>query len=389
MSEASAPERLVAIDWMRGFVMVLMAIDHGSAVMNGGRLAHDSVWDLTPMGVPANEGLLGAAQFFTRWITHLCAPTFLFLSGTSLALSTARRRERGDSPAEIDRHLWIRGAVLLSFEAVWFSPLFSAPLGHYALVLQVLFAIGAGLWLMIPLRRLDARWLCALGLAWFVAGEAVTLGLAGVGDSPPGWLRVWLVPGAMSGAEVLYPALPWLAMMALGWAFGVGLSQAEAQDGEGASARAARWCLRGGALSLTVFVAVRALDGYGNMALLRRNDTLLEWLFVSKYPPSLSFAALELGLMGVMLGALFRLQQRIPLPWSGNPLLVLGQTALFFYLLHFHVLGVSGALLGWIGSRGLVETYAAAFAVTALLVPLCKAYGGYKRRHPDGWTQFV
>ena len=383
---APVAQRHPAIDWMRGFVMVLMAVDHASGVLNAGRLAHDSAFDLSGLGLRAVDGVLPAAQFLTRWITHLCAPTFLFLSGTSLALSTSRRAERGASPGEIDRHLFVRGAVLLCFEAFWFSPLFSVPMGHYALVLQVLFAIGAGLWLMIPLRRLDARWLLALGLAWFVVGEALTLGLAGIGTAPPVWLRVLLAPGALPGGEVLYPALPWLAMMALGWAFGERLAR---MDGASGSREAGRLCLVAGAASLAVFVLVRASNGYGNMGLVRRNGELLEWLFVSKYPPSLSFAALELGLMGVALGGLFLLQQRLAAPRAGDPLLILGQTALFFYLLHFHLLGVAGAALGWIGTRGLPTTYAAALAVTLFLVPICRAYGGYKRRHPNGWAQYV
>ena len=379
--------RIAAIDWMRGFVMVLMTVDHASLSFNAGRLATDSAYLLDPAtGAAAwvSGTELPLAQFLTRWITHLCAPTFLFLSGTSLALSTARRRERGASPGEIDRHLCIRGALLLLFEAAWFSPLFSANLGHYALVLQVLFAIGAGLLLMIPLRRLDARWLFGLGVAWFVVGEAPTLALAG-GSGSGGWLRLLLAPGGFPGGEMLYPAVPWLAMMVLGWAFGERLSR---MDGS-ASRSAGIFSLAAGSASLCVFVLVRALNGYGNMGLVRRDDSLLEWLFVSKYPPSLSFAALELGLMGILLGGLFLLQQRITAPRAGNPLLILGQTALLFYLLHLHLLGVAGAALGWIGSRGLPTTYVAALAVTAFLVPICRAYGGYKRRHPDGWAQYV
>ncbi len=118
--------------------MVIMAIDHGSAVMNGGRLAHDSVWDLSGMGVSPNDGVLGVAQFLTRWITHLCAPTFLFLSGTALALSTAKRERRGDPARSIDRHLAIRGLLLLAFEVVWMSPGMSAGTGGYLAILQVL-----------------------------------------------------------------------------------------------------------------------------------------------------------------------------------------------------------------------------------------------------------
>src|SRR5215813_1527463 len=91
--------RLLPVDWLRGLVMVLMTVDHASASFNAGRLFGDSAKTWVPW-TP-----LPAAQFFTRWVTHLCAPTFLFLSGTSLALSTASRSARGIPPPAIDRHL--------------------------------------------------------------------------------------------------------------------------------------------------------------------------------------------------------------------------------------------------------------------------------------------
>src|SRR5215468_11164824 len=116
-------ERLVAIDWLRGLVMMVMAVDHASVVFNAGRTALDSPYPIEAFFEPAwTPGTaLPAAQFFTRWITHLCAPTFLFLSGTSLALSTAGRAARGLSAAAIDRHLIARGLVLVAFEAAWLS----------------------------------------------------------------------------------------------------------------------------------------------------------------------------------------------------------------------------------------------------------------------------
>jgi uncharacterized membrane protein len=379
-------DRLVAIDWMRGFVMLLMAIDHGSAILNGGRLAHDSVWDLSVMGVSGNEGALGVAQFLTRWITHLCAPTFLFLSGTSLALSTARRADRGDPAGAIDRHLAIRGLVLIGFEVAWMSPIFSAASGRYLAFLQVLFSIGLSLVLMVPLRRLSPRALAAVAIGWFAVGEAVTFATTpptGGGVAP---LSLLLAPFAWHRVAVLYPALPWLAMMMLGWAFGARLV-ARRDAGRGASPA---WiCAVGGAASLCLFAAVRAWNGYGNMGLLRRDDSLVEWLHVSKYPPSLAFASLELGVMGVGLAGLFLLQQRVTRPWRWNPILVIGQTALFFYLIHIHLIGVVAAALGRIQAGGLPEAWAAGFGAVLVLYPPCAWYRGYKARHPDGFAQYV
>src|SRR5206468_8908488 len=132
---SQAKERLVAIDWLRGFVMMVMAVDHASVIFNAGRTAIDSPYPIEaffePAWVPGSP--LPAAQFFTRWITHLCAPTFLFLSGTSLALSTASRNARGIPTAAIDRHLVARGLVLIALDALWIAVLPSLAIGHYVL----------------------------------------------------------------------------------------------------------------------------------------------------------------------------------------------------------------------------------------------------------------
>src|SRR5215510_7154281 len=126
---------------MRGFVMVLMAIDHASVAFNAGRVADDSA-------AMYAGGPLPAAQFFTRFVTHLCAPTFVVLAGAAIALGIERRRARvGDRG--IDRDLLVRGLLLIALDVVWMSTL-----SGLSPLLQVLFALGAGMILMIPLRRL-------------------------------------------------------------------------------------------------------------------------------------------------------------------------------------------------------------------------------------------
>lgn len=384
-----ASERLVAIDWMRGFVMLLMAVDHGSAIMNTGRVAADTAWDFSAMGVHGGDGALPAAQFLTRWVTHLCAPTFLFLSGTSLALSTDKRAREGATDREIDRHLILRGLLLLLLEAGWMSLVMSAGMGHYAAILQVLYAIGASLVLMAFLRRLPVPALVALGLGWFAVGEALTLAVAPPPAGPGGLeapLSLLFSPAVWDFAVVMYPMTPWLAMMMLGWAFGQHLV-ARRRSGRGLAP--APLCALGGALSLAVFAAVRAWNGYGNMDLPRRDDSWVEWLHVSKYPPSLSYASLELGIMALCLAALFALQGRMERVSRWNPILVLGQTALFFYLIHIHLLGVGAAALGLIQHGSLRETWLGALAVVIALYPACLWYRGYKAAHPRGWPQYV
>ena len=385
-----AKERLVAIDWLRGFVMMVMAVDHASVIFNAGRTAIDSPYPieafLEPAWVPGTS--LPAAQFFTRWITHLCAPTFLFLSGTSLALSTAGRAARGVTPLAIDRHLVARGLVLIALDACWIAVLPSLAIGHYVLALQVLFAIGTSLCAMALLRHLPARALVALAFGWLAGGELVTRAIAPIGESAHGWSAVLLAPGRAGPAGIAYPTLGWLAMMMLGWAFGAYLL-ALRRRGLPASTVAPR-CAAVGAGSLVLFAIARGANGYGNMALFRDDGSLIQWLHVAKYPPSLAFSALELGLMALLLAAFLALQARLAEPpRARNPFLVLGRAALFFYLLHFLLLGVGATAFGLAGRGGLVHTYVAALLVVVALYPACLWYGRYKAAHPDGIAQYI
>jgi uncharacterized membrane protein len=367
------PVRLVALDWMRGLVMVLMAIDHASVTFNAGRVADDSA------GMYLAGSALPTAQFFTRFVTHLCAPTFVVLAGAAGALVEARRRALGSAWA-IDRDLLVRGLVLIALDAVWMTTL-----SGLTLLLQVLFALGAGMLLMIPLRRLPAWGMVAFGVGWFALGEWVTGWFWHPPAAPdPRWIATVLAVLLDEGVAIIYPAIPWTAMMAIGWGLGRWLDREQAQ-GRGFPRRALAWV---GVALLVVFVLVRGHNGYGNLFLLREDDSLVQWLHVSKYPPSLAYACLELGLLALALSFLAWLEPRVGVRRDG-PLLVFGQTALFFYLLHFPLLGAAAMALGMFGAGGLGDTYLAAAAVLAVLYPVCRWYRGVKQRRPGSWLRFI
>ena len=405
----SGSDRLAALDWMRGLVMILMAIDHASQTWNAGRANADSAYLLdlatgAPAWIPGTEPDL--AQFLTRWITHLCAPTFLFLSGTSLAMSLEKRRARGDSPAALDRHLLIRALVLLAFEG-----LLSLLAGQGVLILQVLFAIAASMLAMIGLRRLPTKALLALGLGWLVASElvlttlfplpAVGTGAAGTSAASaasvatnaaatPGLLaHLFFVPGYAAPVFVLYPMTHWLAMMLLGWALGRHLLERR-RDHSG-QLQTEKMLLLSGMTGLLLAAFLRRANVYGNMGLLRDDASLVQWLHMSKYPPALVYSLLELGLMALFLVYFLRRGRRQErAPWRLNPLLVFGQTALFFYIVHFIVLGGSAlAITGGMMQRGLPEAFAAAGATLVLLYPVCLGYRALKRRHPNSILQYL
>jgi uncharacterized membrane protein len=177
---------------------------------------------------------------------------------------------------------------------------------------------------------------------------------------------------------VVYPILPWLAMMLLGWALGRHLA---------AGGRPERLLLWSGLGALALFALLRGLAGYGDMLLHREDHSLVQWLHVSKYPPSLTFTALELGLMAIGLSLLMRVERAIRRPpaWT----LVLGQTALFFYLLHIPLLEWGSASFGLKHRGGLLETYLGAAAALAILFPLCVWYRRFKAAHPDSLARFL
>jgi uncharacterized membrane protein len=365
--------RLPALDWLRGVVMALMTIDHASGVFNAGRLMTDSIFMYRP-GTP-----LPTAQFLTRWITHLCAPTFVFLAGAVLALSVARREAAGERAGAIDRFIVTRGLLIGALDPVWMSPV----LDPGQVLLQVLYAIGGSLVAMAFLRRLSDRWLLGASLALIVGGELLA-GLALMaGGGSPGVPAALLVTGGQLGPIIVaYPLLPWLGIMMLGWAFGRRLATSPERD-------VVRLLVGAGIGALVLFVVVRGANGYGNMQLFREDGSLVQWLHLSKYPPSLSYATLELGLMALCLAGFFRLE-RVPAAATAlRPLWLIGQTALFYYLLHIHLLTLAARIFGGAHQGGLGMTFVATLATLVALFPLCVWYRGYKRAHPHGWPRYV
>jgi len=365
--------RLPAVDAMRGVVMILMTVDHASHAFNAGRYVTDSMAFYKPGSV------IPAAQFLVRWITHLCAPTFVFLAGLALAFSIARKQSSGVPAQRIDTDLILRGLFIMALDPLWMSLGFGG-----GTVLQVLYAIGGGLCGMAVLYRLRTGALLVVGLALVVGCEALAGLAVWLGDGQhAGPIGALLATGGRLGtfAFVLYPLLPWLAYMILGFGCGRLLE-------DGTIRRPAQWFAFAGILLLCFFIMIRGLNGYGNMLLYRDDLSVLQWLHVSKYPPSLTFALSTLGLMCLGLALLFKIYTggRV---FTGDPLLVFGRAPLFFYVLHVHLLSGGAVLLGLWETGGLTEAFVAAAVVLLILYPLCWWYAGRKRLYPKSILRFV
>jgi len=374
-NKTTTSKRMVSLDWMRGLVMVLMTIDHASLAFNGSRISADSA-GLYVVGISYS-----ATEFLTRWISHLCAPTFVLLAGTALALSTERRIAKGGNEKEIDINLIKRGAIIAALDPTLISLL----KGH--LTFQVLFAIGTGMMLMAGLRRLPPLWLFVLALAWIIGGEAVTLLFWSPEHGWPNALTSILFVSLYStDLQINYPIIPWLSLMMLGWVFGQYLNRY--LSGTTSLLSPVRLLAVTALFCLALFVLFRGFNEYGNMMLIRESNHWIHWLYVSKYPPSLTFVLLELGLLALCLAGFMLIEKNVNIRQNG-PLLVFGQTALFFYIMHRIILDGSAALFDLHGFGGLGETYIISLATLLALYPACLVYRQYKKDHPHSWVRYI
>lgn len=372
--ESRISRRVASIDWMRGLVMIFMVIDHASMAFDAHHLDHDSA-----MYGDAGTMALPAAEFFTRWLTHLCAPAFVFLMGTSLALSVERRVVKGVNAWEIDKSMLKRGLVIALLDPTLIS------LGSGRWTFQVLVAIGISMICMAPLRRLPTWALLSLAVGWIALGEIVT----GWFWTPPGnssVLAAFTVATYASNTMVIkYPVIPWLAISILGWVFGRHLIRYAAGLST-VSGRNVLWIC--GVASLIVFAVVRDIGGYGDMFLHRADNSWQQWLHVSKYPPSLTYYSLELGILFLCLALLRTLELRIGVRENGV-FYVFGQTAMFFYIVHRLAFEVPATYFGLRGFDGLAATYIISAVMLVLLYPACLWYRRVKAAHPRSLLKYL
>ncbi|GAA0822845.1 heparan-alpha-glucosaminide N-acetyltransferase domain-containing protein [Colwellia asteriadis] len=360
--------RISAIDWMRGFVMIIMVLDHVSMAYNAGHISNDSAANYT-VGDP-----LPAFEFFTRWISHICAPVFVFLAGTALAISVERKVARGIDSKGIDKDILLRGAFIALLDPT-ITSFFSGKL-----TFQVLYAIGVAMMCMAFFRRLSSTQLLVIALAWIIGGELVTAQFWFAHGQEQS-IIVALLVGKYNTADlsISYAAVPWLSVMILGWVFGRYILD----FGEGKiKTSPAKLLFTLGSFLIISFVAVRYFNDYGNMFLYREDFSWQQWLHVSKYPPSISFITLELGLMAIILATMMKIEQRIGTRPNGV-LLVFGQTSMMFYLVHRIFLTGTATYGGLDNFTNLTNTYIITGVLLLLLYPFCLWYRGFKKKHPD------
>ena len=364
--QKTSPLRIAAVDRLRGWVIVLMALDHARGFFQ-------------PAGLnPVDLANTTLPFFFMRWITHLCAPTFVFLAGVSCWLAA-----RGGRPLPpLRRHLLARGLLLMLLEVTWVS--FSWTFGFEATHLGVLWAIGGALVLLSGLVGRSPKVIGFLGLgltllfaatdvnAWHPIIDALCR---------PQRFMVMAHP-----VHSVYVIAPWFGVMALGYGLAPWFTRTTSHW---------KMSLMGLAM-VTGFVALRWANGFGDPAAwaLQPGEgwrTVLGFINPSKYPPSLLLSMMTLGVVFLITPILTRLKG-----FTARVLDRCGQAALFFYLLHLPLLHVAGWCYaqfrygsphipsGQPLSLGLIVTVWV--AVCLLLTPLCRQWRVFKQTHGARWS---
>ncbi|MBU1638338.1 acyltransferase family protein [bacterium] len=370
--------RIESIDILRGVAMLLMVLDHCRVYFG-----HGDVFS-RPTDLSSAPPIL----FFMRWITHPGAPAFVFLSGTAAYLYGTRHGIQKLPRFLITRGLWL---IIVEITIVTFGWTFDITFSQ--IILQVIWTIGIGMVSLAVLIRFPTIIILAFGLA-IVLGHNVLDSIRAQGTS--GTDLIWYILHQPHNVVLdwgvsisfRYPLLPWIALMSLGYVFGILYGQGF--DSE----RRKRWLIGLGIGCIVLFVLLRGLHMQYRGMEPGIPDTMLYYLMTfintSKYPPSVFFMLMSMGFPLLFLAYIERVKN-----WMTDALSVIGRVPFLFYILHLYVIHLIARVLLFITgdpTEKVVNFYAdlgvilfMTVLVIAILYPICKWYGYYKARHREKW----
>ncbi|GMQ78352.1 MAG: heparan-alpha-glucosaminide N-acetyltransferase domain-containing protein [Anaerolineae bacterium] len=358
--------RLLPVDALRGFIILVMALDHANFFV---ARQHPSLehWGLP---IPIYENGL---NFLTRFITHLAAPGFFFLMGIGMLLFSQSRSEKGWAKWRIMRHFWLRGVLLILLQLLIVNRAWElSPDWGLNIYFGVLFALGGAMILGSFLLWLKPSMLLFLTLFLFIGTELIHPDPGQWGSLNNDLANLLLVlPAGDNTLWVNYPILPWFELVVFGMFFGHWLIAGDE--------KAYRRGLILGIVFLLLFLLLRWLDGFGNIRP-KAGDGWIDFLNVIKYPPSMTFTLLAMGLNLTLLWIFNKLSARSQFLF---PLAVFGQAPLFFYILHLFLYAILGMLLFPEGSSIPIMAVYWIFGLV-LLFPLTYFYGRFKAAQPSG-----
>ena len=379
-------ERLVGLDLFKGLIMIIMALDHASFF--AAKIHPFEFWDLALPHFP------DAVSFITRFVTHICAPGFFLMMGAGMILLANSRRSQGWPEGKITRFFLVRGLILVVLQFFLENPAWLiGMLGDKTQALSaavtsgsgekimfffgVLSALGMSMVVWALLLRSRSSLILGLSSAFILLTQILVPSAENAERLYSPLLRILLIPGQTGTMRVLYPLMPWLGITGLGIFFGRGLIRNRKNTH--------RRTLFAGVALVILFLIVRALGSFGNFHP-PQGTNIVAFFNLTKYPPSLAFILLTVGLNFLLIYFLTRWETALA-KWA-KPLLIFGQTALFFYLVHLYVYGFIG--FAFPQGTGYGQLYMSWLVGLVILYPLCIVYRRFKSKKPLGsiWRFF-
>lgn len=385
-----AAYRVESIDLLRGLIMIIMALDHVRDYFHAGAFTGD----------PLDLNTTTPALYFTRWITHFCAPLFMFLSGISASLVGQRKGRAYLSRFLLTRGLWL---VILEFTVVCFAWFFN-PTFTMQLV-GVIWAIGISMIFLAGFIYLP-KW-AIVGIALLLVFGHNLLDGVQAGSSTAasfGWSLLHQFNFFRLGpfnVLVAYPLIPWIGVMALGYCLGAMYRKEISME------KRKNFLLLLGMVSLLLFIAVRYTNAYGDPNQWTKQGsalyTVLSFIQVNKYPPSLLYLLVTIGPGLIFLAFTEK--------WNGGiarRIKTIGRVPMFYYLAHLYLIHLAALIAAvasgrswtdmvnfntWVTVESKLQGYGFSLAITyavwvgllVILYYLCKWYDRYKSSHRDKW----
>ena len=387
--EIRPTNRIASLDLLKGFVMVIMALDHTRDYFHFASFLYD----------PADPEKTNIVLFFTRWITHYCAPAFSFLAGISAFLAGRKKSKKELSRFLFTRGLWL---VIIEFTIVYFGWSFNIQFSSFGML--VIWSLGISMIFLAAIIHLPMRVILVLSLViifghnlldkvnveknllWSIIHERGQFDLNGI------------------KLRVTYPIIPWIGVMSLGYFFGTFYNTSYT-----AKRRRKLFTIIGFSV-IVLFFVVRYINQYGNISSWEEHSTAIRTVFSFldplKYPPSLSYLLMTLGPVILFLGYSENLKG-----WLVRFFSIYGKVPFFFYILHIYFIHLGALLLarftgfGWrvmildnfvstekklVGyGVNLAIVYLVWISIVLLLYPLCKKFSDYKLKHKEkAWLSY-
>jgi len=386
----SVKNRIQSIDVLRGIVMIIMALDHIRDYIHIDAMTDD----------PLNLATTTPALYFTRWITHFCAPVFVFLSGISIYLQSQRKTKK-----ELARFLVSRGAWLIIADLTFMSLGLTADIHFDFFLLETLWSIGISMIILGLLIRLPFKMIFAIGLIILFGHNLLDLAEAARGGNIPAWWQFMHSRGIIKlwgnhSLFILYPFLPWTGLMLLGYCCGRLFTHADLQ-------RRKKILLRAGIAAILFFITLRFANIYGDPGPWNHQEngvkTFFSFMNVQKYPPSLLFLCATIGPALIFLALVKNTAGKLSTIIS-----VYGRVPFFYFIVHLYILHLAQIITYLARGHSFAEgmkssssaivkftmpgegyslfaVYGIWIALVFIMYLLCKWYDNYKKNHREKW----